>query len=95
MTGNKVKLGLIPSNMSAMVDLRGSSAGFSEKFFIVVAERTAGGALMHLWQLELSSTGLSGEETPQQEGPATASHVEVSSAKVSSQALPLPPVESL
>ena len=90
-TGNKVKLGLIPSNMSAMVDLRGSSGGFSEKFFIVVAERTGGGALMHLWQLELSSPGLSaeGEETPQQD-PASASHVEVTSAKVSSQALPLP-----
>ena len=91
-TGNKNKLGLIPSSMSAMVDLRGSGSGFSEMFFVVVAERTNDGALMHMWQLELSSSDEddeAGDVTPQQEA-SSASHVSVTSAKVSTQSLPLP-----
>ena len=88
-------LGLIPSSMSAMVDLRGSKSGFAELFFIVVAEKTAEGALMHMWQLELSSSGDDGEEseaeTPQEEIAGSGSNVLVKSSKVSSQSLPLPP----
>ena len=88
-TINKNKLGLIPATMSAMVDLRGSSAGFSEMFFVMVAEKTSEGALMHMWQLELASSD-SGEETPQLEQQQLG-RVLVSSAKVSTQPLPLPP----
>merc|ERR1712218_118213 len=94
-TPGRSNLGLIPSSMSAMVDLRGSKSGFAELFFIVVAEKTAEGALMHMWQLELSSSGDEGEEsdaeTPQEEIGGSGSNVLVKSSKVSSQSLPLPP----
>jgi hypothetical protein len=33
------KLGLIPSSMSAMVDLRGQLTGFRELFYVVLAEK--------------------------------------------------------
>ena len=79
------RLGLIPSSMSAMVDLRGSSAGFSERFFVVVAEKCdEGGVVMHMWQLELSSKSCDDEES------AGVSHVSVISSKVGAQSLPLP-----
>merc|ERR1719186_2019082 len=101
--GFKTKLGLIPSSMSAMVDLRGSKSGFSELFFVVVAEKTSEGVLMHMWQLELSSNGeeqtdqsaqtsrsVTPEpvETKEEDG---GSRVLVSTAKVCTQSLPLPP----
>jgi len=102
-TGMKPKLGLIPSSMSAMVDLRGSKSGFAEMFFVVVAEKTSEGALMHTWQLELSSTGEEEEDqsartsrsvTPDmvenKEG-EVGSRVMVSTAKICTQSLPLPP----
>eukprot|EP00090_Calanus_glacialis_P031935 TRINITY_DN5300_c0_g1_i1.p1 TRINITY_DN5300_c0_g1~~TRINITY_DN5300_c0_g1_i1.p1 ORF type:complete len:2845 (+),score=1055.83 TRINITY_DN5300_c0_g1_i1:272-8536(+) len=101
--GFKPKLGLIPSSMSAMVDLRGSKAGFAEMFFVVVAEKTADGALMHTWQLELSSTGeeegdlsarTSRSVTPdpvERKEDEGGSRVIVSTAKVCTQPLPLPP----
>ena len=52
----EAKLGLIPPGMSAMVDLR-QAAGFSETFFIVVAEGVDGVCLMHMWELTLASSG--------------------------------------
>merc|ERR1719318_663558 len=101
--GFKPKLGLIPSSMSAMVDLRGSKSGFAEMFFVVVAEKTTEGALMHTWQLELSSTGEEeGDQSARTSRSVTPDPVErkedeggsrviVSTAKVCTQPLPLPP----
>merc|ERR1719318_1463345 len=101
--GFKPKLGPIPSSMSAMVDLRGSKSGFAEMFFVVVAEKTAEGALMHTWQLELSSTGEEeGDQSARTSRSVTPDPVErkedeggsrviVSTAKVCTQPLPLPP----
>lgn len=47
---------LIPSKMSAIVDLQHSGGKFHETFFVIVAEKSEnGGAIMHMWRLVLSS----------------------------------------
>ena len=49
--------GLITSNMSAMVDLQNNENGqFSEPFYILLMEKMADGAKMHMWRIVLSST---------------------------------------
>ena len=87
------KLGLIPASMSAMVDLRPNSrTGFSETFFVVLAERCeTGGVMMHMWQLELSSSGEDGRrDSATPEGTTSSSRVVVNTSKVCTAALPLP-----
>merc|ERR1719193_3051495 len=88
------KLGLIPASMSAMVDLRPNSrTGFSETFFGVLAERCeTGGVMMHMWQLELASSGEEGRRgSASPEGTTTSSsRVVVNTSKVCTAALPLP-----
>ena len=86
------KLGLIPASMSAMVDLRPNSrTGFSETFFVVLAERSeTGGVMMHMWQLELSSSGEEGRRGSTSPEGQTSSRVTVSTSKVCTAALPLP-----
>ena len=82
------KLGLIPSSMSAMVDLQTSSrTGFQETFYVVLAERQeGGGARMHMWRLELASSGEEEEQDQEQE----CGRVSVASSKVCTSVLPLP-----
>ena len=77
--------GAIPTSMSAMVDLRPASrTGFSETFFVVLAEGVDGGGVeMHMWRVELSSGGEEGRA----EGEG--SRVQVTTSKVCSSALPL------
>ena len=42
--------------MSAMVDLQNTDGGqFSEPFYILLMEKVASGAMMHMWRLVLSS----------------------------------------
>ena len=96
------RLGLIPPSMSGLVDLRGNKTGFREIFYVVLAEKLADATLMHMWQLVLESPDLAEEEvhsnrssrsgSPEPAGQAEeARRVLVSSSKVCSQALPLPP----
>ena len=54
--------GLITANMSAMVDLQNTDGGqFSEPFYILLMEKVASGAMMHMWRLVLSSEPDSGD----------------------------------
>ena len=93
------KLGLFPSSMSAMVDLRENQAGFHEIFYVVLAEKVDNSTLMHMWQLVLESPepeaesnhssrsqSPNNEEDVKEEG----RRVLVSSSKVCTQELPLP-----
>ena len=87
---------------SSMADIR-SKVGFKEVFYVVLAERVGNTTLMHMWQLTLESPEME-EETKmsatssrsQTPDDATGSRPEdrrvvVSSWKVCSQQLPLPP----
>lgn len=47
-------LGLMETNLGAMVDLQQSSV-FEEPFYIVVLERTNKGTVVHMWRLVLAS----------------------------------------
>ena len=48
--------------MSAMVDLQNTDGGhFSEPFYILLMEKVAQGAMMHMWRLVLSSEPDAGE----------------------------------
>jgi hypothetical protein len=93
-TAGTSKLGLFPASVSAMVDLRPSSrTGFSETFFVVLAEGagSAGGVTMHMWQLELASPGEEGDRSGAGSPEGTgAGRVGVTSSKVCTAALPLP-----
>ena len=96
-----VKLGLIPSSMSAMVDLRENQTGFREIFYVVLAEKVENSTLMHMWKLILESP-----EKPEENGSANTTRspspeikeepkdegrrVLISSTKVCTQKLPLP-----
>lgn len=56
-----VNLGLITSRMSAIVDLdsdsdnHGKGEGFREPFYVLVAEKTVAGVMVHMWRLTVTS----------------------------------------
>ena len=55
-----VNLGLITSRMSAIVDLDSDSDaakgdGFREPFYVLVAEKTVAGVMLHMWRLTVTS----------------------------------------
>ena len=95
------KLGLFPSSMSAMVDLRENQVGFHEIFYVVLAEKVDNSTLMHMWQLVLESPEPEAEDksnhSSRSQSPNNAEDVKeegrrvlVSSSKVCTQELPLP-----
>ena len=94
------RLGLIPSSMSAMVDLRGNQTGFKELFYVVLAEKVGTATQMHMWQLILASPEVEEEEGGGDSSRASSPGAEqqkkegrrvvVSSSKVCLQELPLP-----
>ncbi|XP_014244478.1 dmX-like protein 2 isoform X1 [Cimex lectularius] len=52
--GDKAGLGLLESNLGAMVDLH-QTAEFEEPFYLVVLERTNQGTAIHMWRLIIAS----------------------------------------
>ena len=55
-----VNLGLITARMSAIVDLDSDSDaakgdGFREPFYVLVAEKTVAGVMLHMWRLTVTS----------------------------------------
>lgn len=50
-----VNLGLITSKMSAVVDLDHQGSAFHEPFYVLVAEKTREGVVVHMWKLVIAS----------------------------------------
>lgn len=53
-TVDRAGLGLMETNLGAMVDLHQSSE-FEEPFYLVVLERTTVGTTIHMWRLVIAS----------------------------------------
>ena len=101
-----INLGLITSKMSAMVDLQYTNGSFCEPFYVLLVEKVADGAMLHMWRLVLASEAeaepggggghdddSSGSATPtdaHHHGGGQACEVHVSTEKVCTKRLPLP-----
>lgn len=60
-TGDNINIGLMESQMDAMVDLQ-RNAVFEEPFYIVVLERTTNGTTVHMWRIVIASQPIQSDE---------------------------------